>query len=337
MRLRGSRLLAIGLALALSLLPLACNQGPFPPFLEPLDVIDPVEGEAKGWIAADDEGSQVVVLSDGGQYLRSYIHRDTSVDVEVGEFTLDQGLFEWEGTARFSFPIESGPVNSRRGAQPIEPRPSGAAPLTLLDGRLSIESWGEFSATSEMVESFDLSTAQDRGCLMRYAQLSIRTIQARTRNLGGGGTVIYHNNESEFEGFLHGSQSIVVANLLSPDTTIVFKNFSDFPEVVLSGPFVTHVDTSGDGWLDDSTNFSIRRSLSSEGAGLGGQASSLADSPTEELAHGRIVYGPDDPIRIEQADVAGGSYGFELTVPFSISEEYSWEFLADLDMRACVP
>lgn len=316
----------------------SCDQGQFPGFLEPLDVVDPVDGEASGWIEARDDSTQVVVLSSDGQYLRSIIYRDTSVDVEVGDYVIKGDEINWEGQARFSFPMESGSVNGRKGAHPVEPRAAGVSSMTLTDDQLSIEGWGEFSATLSFVQQLDLTQAEDRGCLLRFVQLSIRTIQARIRNFGGGGTVIYHNNESSFAGFVQGEQRIVVENLLSPDTVITYDEFIDFPEVLLDGAFVTHVNTSGDGWLDQGTDFTVRGRTSAahiEGVSPAGAAGASAGASAIK-AQGRLVYGPVDPISIEQADVIGGSYGLEFETPLVLSESYPWEFLADLDMRACI-
>ena len=209
--------------------------------------------------------------------------------------------------------------------------------MVLSDDQLSIEGWGEFTSTLSFVRSLDLGQPDDRGCLLRFVQLSIRTIQARIRNFGGGGTVIYHNNESSFAGFVQGQQRIIVENLLSPDTTITYDEFIDFPEVLLEGPFVTHVNTSGDGWLDDGIDFTIRGSPLDSPEGKSG--SSAAGAPglgPPVIAEGRLIYGPEDPISLEQGDVVGGSYELQFNTPEQISEKYSWKFLADLDMRACV-
>jgi hypothetical protein len=332
------RALVLSLTLGLG----ACDQGVFPGFLEPLDVVDPVTGDVAGWIEANEDSTQVVVLSDDGQYLRSIIYRDTSADVEVGKFSIDGDQLHWDGQARFSLPKETGSVNGRDGSHPIDPRPPGTTQVSLPEGRLLIEDWGEFSSTSSFVDHLDLTQSDGRGCLLRFVQLSIRTIQARIRNFGGAGTVIYHNNESSFAGFVQGEQRIVVKNLLSPDTTITYDDLVDFPEVLLEGAFVTHVNTSGDGWLEQGVNFTIRSSTGSPSVGeddssieQGGASGQGSEGPSI-VAEGRLIYGPDDPISIEQGDVVGGSYQLHFSQPLVQSEEYPWQFLEDLDMRACV-
>ncbi len=330
----------LGLLLSLAMLGFtttSCDQGKFPGFLEPLDVVDPANGDVAGWIEARDDSTQIVVLSSEGQYLRSIVYRDTSVDVEVGDFGVRGGQMHFQGSARFSFPRESGSVNGRQGAHPVEPRPAGVSSMRLNGDELSIEGWGEFTSTLGFVRSLDLGQADDRGCLLRFVQLSIRTIQARIRNFGAGGTVIYHNNESSFAGFVQGQQSIIVENLLSPDTTITYDEFIDFPEVLLEGSFVTHVNTSGDGWLDNGIDFTIRGStLASPESGSEASAAGAPGLAPSTIAQGRLIYGPEDPISLEQGDVVGGSYELQINTPEPISEKYSWKFLADLDMRACV-
>lgn len=133
----------------------------------------------------------------------------------------------------------------------------------------------------------------------------------------------------------------MVENLLSPDTTISYDDFRDFPEVRLDGSFVSHVNTSGDGTLDrfvGVTVFGASDASEDSQGGAGGES----NQPTVEgglsvVAEGRLVYGPSDPIEIEQANVIGGSYDLELTRPAETSDNFSWDFLQDLDLRACDP
>lgn len=332
-------LLCVAVLGAAALSVTGCNFGPFPDFLERLDPLRPVEGDVKGWILAQDDQSHVLVLSVSGRFLHSIIGRDTSVRLETGSYSVDGNELVMRTELRYVFPVESGPVSGREGAQserfdddPIEVR----HPAWQQDERLTIEGWGTFVSTSDYVLGLDRGTRAGRGCLLKYIQLSIRTIQARIRNFGGGGTAIYHNNESSFVGFLSGDQSIVVDNLLSPDTTITYDDFQDFPEILLDGSLVSHVNTSGDGTLDESIRFTVF-DTSLDGAPSGGGATGLGGQSSFDriFAEGRLIYGPDDPIRIEQADVVGGSYGLEIDSPVSASDEFSWEFLADLDLREC--
>lgn len=356
----GNALLFGSLLCAGSLIGPGCNLGPFPNFLERLDPLRPVEGEVKGWIFAGDEETQVLVLSRSGRFLHSTIGRDTSVRLETGSFEIDGSEVVMRSEYRYVFPQESGPINGREGAQSEEIDVEKRRPAEQDGERLTIAGLGPFVSTSDYVLGLDLETRAGRGCLLKYIQLSIRTIQARIRSFGGGGTVMYHNNKSSFVGFLSGEQTIVVENLLSPDTTIAYHDFQDFPEVLLDGSFVSHVNTSGDGTLDESVNYTIfdtsrevdqglggARGLGGAGGvggarGVGGAAapdgsaeSGRSDASRRILASGRLIYGPKDPIRIEQADVAGGSYDFEMDEPTGTSDNFSWEFLADLDLRGC--
>jgi hypothetical protein len=335
------RSLVAALLLAPGLFSPGCNLGPFPHFLEPLDPLDPVKGEVQGWILAEEERSQILVLSVSGRFLHSIVNHNTSVRLDTGSYQIEGGALIMRSEYRYEFPKETGPIKDRDGAQSKEVDLEKAREAVLEDGRLTIKDWGTFIATEDFVRDLDLETRDGRGCLLKYLQLSIRTIQARIRNFGGGGTVIYHNNESSFAGFLQGEQTIVVNNLLSPDTVITYRNFRDFPEVLIDGTFVTHVNTSGDGTLDDSIRFTILGTSPEEedtsaearggAGGMGGQ-SSLA---VPVIAEGRLIYGPQDPIEITQADVSGGSYDFELNFPFEQSDNFDWAFLEDLDMRGC--
>lgn len=325
-----------GLACAASLAFSGCNLGPFPDFLERLDPLRPVDGEVKGWILAEDDRTQVLILSLSGRFLHSKIGRDTSVHLDTGSFEIDGSDIVMHSEYRYVFPQESGPISDREGAQSEEVDEERRRPAEQMGERLTIEGLGTFVSTSDYVLGLDLETRDGRGCLLKYIQLSIRTIQARIRSFGGGGTAMYHKNKSSFVGFLSGEQTIVVNNLLSPDTTIAYHDFQDFPEVLLDGSFVSHVNTSGDGTLDESVDYTIFDTSLAEEAGLGG-ASGMggADSGARILARGRLIYGPNDPIRIEQADVAGGSYDFEVNEPAGTSDNFSWEFLQDLDLREC--
>jgi len=316
-----------GFALAFS----GCDVGPFPDFLEQLDVINPVEGEADGWIYANDEETHILVLSEHGQFMHSIVNRDTSVDVEFGTFVAGSAEVRLEREARFEFPKETGDVTSRDGAREIDPRADETMAMTIVDDVLTWGEFGTFSPTQDFVAGLVLEDSEDRGCLLKYIQLSLRTAQARIKKLGGGGTVIYRNNESSFVGFLGGEQSIVVENLTSPDTTMSYEGFLDFPEVEIEGAFVSHVDLSGDGTLDDSLSFRIFLGEGATESGLGG-----ASSGRHVVAEAELFYGRDAPIRIGQADVVGGSYDFELKTPLTSEDNFGWEFLDDLDMRSCL-
>lgn len=344
---RGVTVLA-GLLFSGVLIGPGCNLGPFPDFLERLDPLRPVEGEVKGWILAEDKQTQVLVLSRSGRFLHSTIERDASVRLDTGSFEIDGSELVMRSEYRYVFPRESGPVSGREGAQSEEVDRERRRPAQQLGERLTIEGLGTFVSTSDYVLGLDLGTRADRGCLLKYIQLSIRTIQARIRNFGGGGTAIYHNNKSSFVGFLSGEQTIVVDNLLSPDTTIAYHDFQDFPEVLLDGSFVSHVNTSGDGTLDESVNYTIFDTSFEAAKGLGGasglggskeQSGSVgaggAESGERTLARGRLIYGPTDPIQIGRGDVVGGSYDFEVTHPSGTLDNFPWEFLADLDLREC--
>src|SRR5690606_36988561 len=86
----------------------ACNLGPFPDFLEQLDPLDPVEGEVKGWILAQDEQTQVLVLSESGRFLHSVVGRNTAVVLETGEFSISGSQLVMQSELRYEFPKESG-------------------------------------------------------------------------------------------------------------------------------------------------------------------------------------------------------------------------------------
>jgi hypothetical protein len=231
--------------------------------------------------------------------------------------------------------VESGPVKDREGAQVKKLDREKRYLATQEDLVLHLEGLGDFIKTADFVAGLDLATRDGRGCLLRFVQLSVRTAQARIRNFGGGGTVIYSDNESTFAGFLNGELSIVMENLLSPDTTIGYENFQDFPELAFDGSFISHVNTSGDGTLDRSVNvtiYSASAQAQMSDAGGGNAGASGEDAP---LARGKLVYGPDDPIEIDQGDVVGGSYDWVLCFPEATSDNFSWGFLQDLDLRAC--
>jgi hypothetical protein len=315
----------------------ACNLGPFPDFLERLDPLDPVEGQVKAWILAEEQQTQVLVLSESGRFLHSVIGRDTAVVLETGAFSISGKQLVMQSEVRYEFPQESGAVSNRTGAQSEQINREKRRDALREGERLTIEGWGTFVSTADYVSGLDFSTSTGRGCLLKYIQLSIRTAQSRIRNFGGGGTVIYHNNRSSFSGFLSGEQTIVVENLLSPDTTISSRDFQDFPEVRLDGRIVSHVSTAGDGSLEDSISFRILGATSETGPGGGGAGGAVSSDPSARpvLASGRLVYGPDDAIQIGQGDVVGGSYELVLTTPTSSGDIFPWQFLDDLDLRPC--
>jgi len=307
----------------------ACNLGPLPSLKEPLDHLDPVSGEATSWIAARENETEVLVLSSEGRFLRSIVHRDTYVDVEIGQFTADDTKMTFESNYEYSFPRETGSVRNRTGAQSRKSSREVTLNASVSPGVLRLAERGDFIEMSLLIEKLDLQQQRGRECLLLLVQLSIRTIQARIRNFGGGGTVIYLNNEAEFSGFSQGSQRIILKNILSPDTTISYESFRDFPEIELSGEFISHVNTSGDGTLDKAIRFRVGdfNEVAPQGAG-GGSAERV-------LAEGSLKYGPEDPIKIEEANVVGGSYALSLSHPLLSEEKISWRFLQDLNLQGC--
>src|SRR5690606_34583525 len=100
---------------------------------------------------------------------------------------------------------------------------------------------------------------------------------------------------------------------------------------------VSHVSTAGDGFLEDSISYRILGSGDESGLGHGGAGGSAPSGGGEEaeLARGRLVYGPDDAIRIGQGDVVGGSYELVMDAPTLAADIFPWQFLNDLDLREC--
>jgi hypothetical protein len=144
---------SVWLASLLAFVPLSgsgCNLGPFPDLLERLDPLRPVEGEVKGWILAQDEQTQVLILSRSGRFLHSVIDRDTSVRLETGGFEIDGSEIVMRSEYRYVFPQESGPVKDREGAQSEEVTKSEKRrPAVQTEERLTIEGWGTFVSTSD--------------------------------------------------------------------------------------------------------------------------------------------------------------------------------------------
>ncbi len=332
--MKASWLLFVALTGALPLGFFGCNLGPFPSFLEELDPLDPVDGEAKGWMLSESSQTRVLVLSDSGQFLHAEVGYNTSVRLEFGEFSIEGKTLILHSTLRYNFPKETGSVGSRIGAQSEEVDTTRAYPADLVDGRFVVDGLGTFDATSDWTKSLDLEKPEARGCLLRFVQVTIRIVQARIRNFGAGGTIIYQNNLSTFAGFLKGEQSIVLEGLLSPETIISYDHLMDLPEVEIDGTFSTFVNTSGSGHLDDFIDFSIFLPGDAQTSGTAG-AGPQGETLPQLFSEGSLHYGPEDPLEVTSGDVSGGSYRLEMRRPVEVSEIYSWEFLEDLDLRGC--
>lgn len=328
----GSRLLFGAGLLSLSFC--SCNTGPFPGFLEPLDPLSPVEGEATGWLLVEDDQSQFIVLSESGQFLHAIVGRNTSVWLEIGTFTIERSVMTTKSDYRYIFPKESGPIKDREGAQAEEVNVTREINASLTDGTLTLEGVGTFVRTADFLSGLDLEAKEGRGCMLRFVQMSIRIVQARIRNFGAAGTIIYQNNLSTFAGFLEGEQSIVVNGLLSPETVITYAHLRDIPEIELNGSFVTYVNTSGDGHLEDYLDFFVYDTSVPESLAAGG-ASGSSDSDFPIAVDAALQYGGEDPLQLTSGDVTGGTYHLEMREPFPLTEPYNWDFLEDLDLRGC--
>ncbi|MCH2109592.1 MAG: hypothetical protein MK135_09695 [Polyangiaceae bacterium] len=338
------------LVAGLSLFPSACNLGPYPDFLEPLDKLSPLEGQATTWVSVDDDGAYYLVLSDGGNFMLSRVGRNTSVLALVGSYQFVGSSLELMSVDEYSLPKETGGISSRAGAQRRTINQTKTYRVELGENRLNIEGLAEFQQLSTMMRRIDVREEEGGECLMRIVQSHIRTSQSRIPRFGGSGTAMYINNQVDFAGVIAGSFSIVIKKPTSPETVIDYDDFSDFPGFRFNGPYTTFVNLVGTGYLEGASEVEIQfdpevdwdellnadsmggspDNLSSDsGNGMGG-------APPENDGYKLTMsYGPPNNLEIEKADVAGGDYRITVTQPIEYSFILDWPVLEDLDLRVC--
>ncbi len=330
-------------ALASLLLSLsACSLGPYPDFLEPLDALDSIKGESVTWMASDADGSYFLVLGADGSYALSRVNRTTSTETEVGSFDTVGARFDFQATRRYVFPKESGKVGARRGARSEDIDQLTSFRSELSDDVLILDELGEFRKLDALLLNLDVSQREDAQCLIRIVQSHIRISQNRIPQFGGSGTAMFIDNKAAFKGLISGEFTIVIDGLLKPITTIEYADFADFPGFNFNLPYLTFVNTSGDGRIEGKSHIEMRvdKSLSADAsalvpAGAGGAGGAGGLTPRELLYELELVYGPQDALQLRSGDIVGGSYTFVIQQPIKKSYDFDWEVLEDLDMLGC--
>lgn len=309
-----------------------CDLGPYPDFLDALDRLESTESDGTTWISISEEGASLLILS-ADRYLASTVGTDTAVAGETGGFTLEGDKAVLRPSARFFTLAETGPVSQRQGAQsePVEDETKELT-VSMTESELTLEGFGRFVPVAQFLDGLELESEEGRGCLLKFLQVSLKTAQARIRNLGGGSTAIYRDNETNFEGFIDGDVSILLSDLLSPKTTITYDALQDLPELELDGETVTSVSTAGTGTQSGAISFAFdANEAAADGAGGAGGASGVSGFS----ARGTILYGAGGPIEINQSDPIGGNYGLELAAPVEASSAFPTTFLQLLDLASC--
>lgn len=328
-------------ALLIPSIVVGCDLGPYPDFLDALDRLESTKSDGTAWISISEQGTSVLVLS-ADRYLVSTVGVDTAVTSETGEFTLDGDQAVLRPSVRYFKLAETGPVSQRQGAQsePVEEE-TRELMVTMTKNELTLEGLGRFVPVGHFLTGLELESEEGRGCLLKFLQVTLKTTQARIRNLGGGSTAIYRDNETSFDGFVDGEVSILLSDLLSPKTSITYHALQDLPELTLDGQTVTSVSTTGTGTQLGAISFSFEADGSgADGSGTGGSAGSAggaggASGVSEFSATGTIRYGAGGPIEIDQSDPVGGNYGLELATPVQASSAFPTPFLQLLDLTTC--
>lgn len=336
MRLVGSektmRRVLVGAMCLLPLGAVGCDLGPYPNLLDALDRLESTESDGTAWISVTGRGTGLLMLSED-RYLSSMVQTDTSVVSETGEFEItgDQAILR--PSARYTVFAESGPVSQREGAQsePVEDETREVS-FTMTESELTVGGMGTFVPVTHFLSGLDLETEDGRGCLLRFLQVTLKTARARVRNLGSGGTAIYRDNETAFEGFIDGEITIVLADLLNPKTTITYDQQQDMPQLVFNGQTVANSSTSGQGTQTGEISFTFTSTSEGEGPTMAGGGAGGAPAAASFNASGTMTF---EAIELSQSDPVGGNYRLTLELPTEASSTFPASFLQTLDLTSC--
>jgi hypothetical protein len=291
---------------------------------EPLDPLVPFSREATSFLRTSATGTELVILElPGGQRTGRIAYftlaRDGASSLQEGSYLLvgEELVTSFATDYRRANETSRSPM-SRTGSKVTQLQPlrlwDATVTLGVDDEELIVVDGTGTRRLTPLVEAIDTLAAQtplNPQLLLRTCYLQIYSSQLRIPGFGGVGMTEYYNRTGEFVGILGGKQEVRMENLMSPDSSFTFTDYSDLPGWSLNGTFATSTDTAGDG----SMSGSVTTELATSGAAL---------EVTIEFGAVELSGGTD----------SGGTY--ELTVG---GEHFSVDYqaLKDLDLRQLTP
>jgi len=318
--------LALGLALGAACL------GPYQIIGQELDPTVSL-GNQPTWIQATPSQTTLIVFaaSDGGvtaPFTLTTIARDQSAVILTGTYSATATQITLQSALKYVLTNEySISVVKRDGAQRFAVD-AGASYTTSLDGGVltltGTPPLGSFVTFGSALANLQATNQAQADCLLRVFQVSV--ISSETRILGfNGPAIIQYTNPATFNGVLTGSVNIGVQSLFTPNTTLLYTQFSDFTGFVMDGSQYSQTDTSGNGYISSAVRFQMTNTPTDGG-------------PPDTIIAANVVYGNADgsppSVRLLAGTPSGGSY--QLSVDGGASFLVGFDVLNTIDITACV-
>jgi hypothetical protein len=139
---------------------------------------------------------------------------------------------------------------------------------------------------------------RDASCAFQLLNLTVSTSDARIIGFGGTGMLQYLHSEN-YIGMVDGQVRVSVSGGLGGSTTrITYGSFIDEGGVMIDGPQVTSVNSSGNGSMSGVLTFWL--------------SPSAADPTTVTTVTGTVDYGSGDAVQIRNGAAVSGSYATQL-------------------------
>jgi hypothetical protein len=286
------------------------------------------------WLRSTDEGTEILLLGRPDPttvvgpdhpacWGHGFIEHDSSTTFEFGSYDLDAS---GNGTAahalEYAFAYQPDrSILSRDGSIRTDLSTPEVQSLALtVDGtQLLVSLDGEerrMTSLAELVESIDTSTQEGAEAVFRVFNLPVATSQARLLGFGSGSMTQYVNATAEFVGTIRNDFTVEVAAWLDPDALITYHQFEDLTGIVIDGPQLSDVDTSGNGHMNGVLSFIMH--------GQGGAS--------DVVIRGGLDY---QGLLLSDGVAAGGTY--TLRIDGAGAYTISYELASNVDLRGVLP
>lgn len=320
----------------------ACEKGGIYPLLDRADKLVACGSATTTWVASTPLGTEIYTIGsltpsaalppgERGCFAHGFVARDSSTQYQSGTYTLDasgNGDFSFEQSYVFNYQPAI-PILSREGSTETTHAPAVVEAIQIMStpSGLDVMRNGVTSHLTNLytlIDSIDASTQQGGEDLFRVLNLPLFTSQARLIGFGGGSMTRYIAARVFFKGALavmapaRNEFSVKVQSLLTPNTDIQFFTFEDFSGIVVDGLQETDVNISGNGSMHGILTWSMR---------IGPNASDVGYT-------GTLDYGN---MQIGDGHASGGTFGFTITSPVSLTYDVDFSLANDVDLTASLP
>ena len=114
-----------------------------------------------------------------------------------------------------------------------------------------------FTRLGRLLERIDLSTPEGELLLARLYNYATLVSVARVIGWGSAGLTMYIGRVGMFQGLQTGRQEVALRELLSPETSFTYIDYSDMTGIHFEGTYESHTDLSATGVMLGSVDFTM--------------------------------------------------------------------------------